>query len=104
MKFLVSLERLLHRVADADALTALVLSRMPNTSPDDFEANVFKAEQTRLLEKRTHLIHNLNALCSFGNKAPRESMHQIDNWQLLEKVTWLRKEGSTELVPLVGTP
>ena len=104
MQYLVSPERLLFRVADADALKALVLERMPDPSPDEYEANIFALERARLLEKRKHLIHNLNALCGFGNKQPRDKMHQIDDWQLLEKVTWLYKKGSTELVPLVGRP
>ena len=80
---------------------------MPDPSPDDYKANIFALENARLLEKRNHLMSNLNALCGFGNKPPRENMHQIEDWQLLEKqVTWLHnhKKGSTELVPLVGTP
>ena len=104
MKFLCSPDRLIHRVADADALRALVKARFPEPSPDDYEANIYALERARLLRKRTHLIHNLNALCGFGNEPPREKMHQIDDWQLLEKVTWLHKKGCTELVPLVGRP
>ena len=57
-----------------------------------------------MAEKRHHLYQNLNALCGLGNKLPHDNMHQIGNWQLLEKVMWLCKEGSMELVPLVGSP
>ena len=104
MKYIACPERILHRVADAKALKALVHAYVPEPSPNDCETNVLAAEIRRVVEKRHRLYQNLNALCGFGNKPPRENMHQIEDWQLLEKVTWLHKKGSTELVPLVGTP
>ena len=103
MRYLVSSDRHLHHVADADALRALVHEHLPDPSAADYDANVFDAERRRLLTKRSALLSNLKALCGWA-VAPRENMRQIDNWQLLDQVTYLYKEGSAELVPLVGTP
>ena len=87
-----------------DALWAVVDAYLPDPSESDYEAVVFAAERSRQREKKSSLYHNLKAMCGFGTQQPHAHMHQIANWQLLEKCTWLCKEGSAELVPLVGTP
>ena len=101
MPILCTPTRLKFEVADATELKHVLDVLYPGPADD-----VPDAEKQKYLNDKAHLLSNLKALCGFGVQKPRENMHQINDYALLEKVVWLRKRGDPrqELVPLVGSP
>ena len=82
---LVSPQRTLHIVADKESLTKLV--------------------DGRGLEKKKakELKGNLAQLCGWNDVgADRDGRGETNNWQLLDGIRWLQRDGCDEVVPLVG--
>ena len=80
MPDLVSPERVLYRVADAEALREL--------------ANHLGLNKV--------IVGNLRQLCGWQDVGDGRAARRIaDNWQLLDDLCWLKRDGGDEFVPLV---
>ena len=102
MPTLVDPDRCLHRVADADALWAVVDAYLPDPSESDYEAVVFAAE--RFPPAREEIFSISQSQGHVRVRHPAAARAHAPDRQLAAVRTWLCKEGSAELVPLVGTP
>ena len=48
------------------------------------------------------LLGNLRSLCGFAASAS-DAPNERGNWQLLQKVSWLKQDGDPEIIPVVGS-